>query len=240
MSLLCFLSPQRSAATYVMAQLAVLMAGLLLIAESKASDEVDRSALQGFLSKYVPSGSDASKSSTRDYDKFITPKFNRVKHGNVPDALSYFKDLPEHGPREESQAVQKLLANGSNNPTSVFAIGIGLLSLLTMLVVHLRRGMQSAANLASSGGHGLDMPMNTSPSLGDNVMEMKSHDQDLKNSSAVFETRALHTVNSSSVGWGQLSSKHSRPKTVCCAERRPPLHNRRRRVGVVMMGRKFE
>jgi YebC/PmpR family DNA-binding regulatory protein len=100
--------------------------------------------------------------------------------------------------------------------------------------------MQSAANLASSGGLGLDMPMNTSPTLGDNVMEMKSHDQDLKNRAAVFETRALHTVNSSSVGWVQLSSKHSRPKSVCYAERRPPLHNQRRRVGVVMMGRKFE
>ena len=89
-----------------MVQFAQLMARLLLIAQLKASNEADRSALQGFLTKYVPSGSDASKSSTRDYDKFITPKFNRVKHGNVPDASSYFKDLPEHGPREESQVVQ--------------------------------------------------------------------------------------------------------------------------------------
>merc|ERR1712224_988278 len=59
----------RSAASILMAQLAVLLAGLLLIAESQASDVADRSTLQGFLSK-------------SDYDKFITPNLNRVKHGN--------------------------------------------------------------------------------------------------------------------------------------------------------------
>lgn len=52
-----------------MAQLAVLMAGLLLIAESQASDMADRSTLQGFLIKYVPSGSAASQSSMRQDSK---------------------------------------------------------------------------------------------------------------------------------------------------------------------------
>jgi len=37
-----------------MAQFAVLIAGLLVIAESQANDVADSSALQGFLSKYVP------------------------------------------------------------------------------------------------------------------------------------------------------------------------------------------
>merc|ERR1719443_120917 len=125
MSLLCFLSPQRSAATYVMAQLAVLMAGLLLIAESKASDEVDRSALQGFLSKYVPSGSDASRSSTRDYDKFITPKFNRVKYGKGFDASSYLKNHVDHGPATDA-FIQRLNVYVDHEeiagPNSPFAI----------------------------------------------------------------------------------------------------------------------
>ena len=100
-----------------MAQVLVLMAALLLIAESQASDVADRSTHQGFLSKYVPSGSDASQSSMSDYDSFITPNF------------------------------------------IVFAsVFIGLISLLTMLVIRLRRGLQPATTFASSGGLGLDMP----------------------------------------------------------------------------------
>merc|ERR1719258_259084 len=35
----------------------VLMAGLLVLVESQASDVADRSTLNGFLSKYMPSGS---------------------------------------------------------------------------------------------------------------------------------------------------------------------------------------
>merc|ERR1719271_1626507 len=57
---------------------------IVFIAESQASDEADRSTHQGFLSNQVPSGSDVSQSSLSDYDKFITPNFNRVKHGNGP------------------------------------------------------------------------------------------------------------------------------------------------------------
>merc|ERR1719311_579935 len=89
-----------------MAQLWQLIAGLLLIAESKASNEADRSALQDFLSKHVPSGSDASRSSTRDYSNFITPKFNRVKYGYGPDASSHFKNSAVHGPATD--AIQRL------------------------------------------------------------------------------------------------------------------------------------
>ena len=81
-----------------MAQVVVLMAGMLFIAESQSSDEADRSTHQGFLSNHVPSGSDLSQSSMSDYDNFITPNFNRVKHGNGPDALSYHNNPAEHGP----------------------------------------------------------------------------------------------------------------------------------------------
>ena len=56
----------------------MLMATLWLIAESQASDMADRSALKGFLSKYLPPRSDAPKSSMGNYDKLIIPNF---KHG---------------------------------------------------------------------------------------------------------------------------------------------------------------
>ena len=81
-----------------MAQLTVLMAGLLFLVESQASDVADRSTLQGFLSKYMPSGSDAPRSSMSDYDKFITPNLNRVKHGNGAEALSNRNNIAEPGP----------------------------------------------------------------------------------------------------------------------------------------------
>lgn len=79
-----------------MAQLAVLVAGLLFV--SHASDAADRStlpALQGFLSKYLPSGPDAPKSSMNEYDKFITLNINRVKSG--PLSNSYLADLENVG-----------------------------------------------------------------------------------------------------------------------------------------------
>merc|ERR1719389_154737 len=91
--------------------------------------------------------------------------------------------------REGKQAVQKLLANDSMNPISSYAIGIGLLSLVAMLGVRLRRGLQPATVLASSGGHGPLMPMNTASALGDNVMEMKTQDPHVSYNAAVLETR---------------------------------------------------
>merc|ERR1719353_708927 len=189
-----------------MAQLAVLVAGLLLITESKASDVADRSTLQGFLSKYVPSGSDASKSSMSDYDKLITPNLNRVTHGNALGASTAMasargepsisiKDFhsPKIADREDKQG-----ANDSYNPMTLSVVGIGLVSLMTMLGVRLRRGLQP------TGGLGLDMPMNMVSAPGHNVMEMKSQDSNIN-------------VNSGRVGWGQLPSNNSRPQTLCCA-----------------------
>merc|ERR1719182_64962 len=101
-------------------------------------------------------------------------------------------DPPKIASREEKQAAQKLLANSNNSPISLSAIGIGLLSLVTIHVVRLRRGLQPATILASSDGLGFDMPMYTKSALGDNVMEMKSQDSNVK-------------VNSGRVGWGQQS-----------------------------------
>ena len=82
-ALLYFLSLHRSAASSGMARLAVSMATLLLIAESQTSDVADRSAFQGFLSKYMPSRSDVPKSSMGHYDKLVIPNF---KHGHGSDA----------------------------------------------------------------------------------------------------------------------------------------------------------
>ena len=81
-----------------MTQLILLMAGLLFLVESQASDVADRSTLQGFLSKYTPAGSDVPRSSMSEYQKFITPNLNRVRHGNGAEALSSHKNLVELGP----------------------------------------------------------------------------------------------------------------------------------------------
>jgi len=141
-----------------MVQLAVLMAGLLLIAESQASEE-------GFLSK-----SDATKSSMTEYDKFITATVNR---GTGPDALAHHNNPAEHGPeREEKQAVQKMLADDSSSPFSVSAIGVALFSLVSMIGVGIRRKFQQATVVSSSGSEP-DMPINTAPALGDNVNDRR-------------------------------------------------------------------
>ena len=164
-----------------MAQRAVLVAGLLLIAESQASDEADRSTHQGFLS---------------NYDNFITPNFNRVKQGNGPDALSFapngastkpvrggrpkdfgfLKDLglekpswlPDFGgadekPKEEKPAAKKWFFDNSN-PLGLSALSVALLSLAGLLGVRMRRGVQSAADLA--------MPM--AQASVDNILELKA------------------------------------------------------------------
>jgi acetyl esterase/lipase len=241
-------------------RITAIMAGLLFLVESEASDVAHRSALQGFLSKYTPAGADAPRSSMSDYDKFITPNLNRVKHEKGAEALASHNDLAEPGlgmgvrpftivndkpvphptaqvedsmafttareepsistedfnpptiaDREEKQAVQKLVTNDSSNPMTLSAIGIGLLSLAMMLGVRLRRGLQPASILASSGGLGPVRPINTASDLGDYVMEMKSQDPNINFSAAMLETRPMHKVNSSRVGWGQLSSQNSQP-----------------------------
>merc|ERR1719201_1797470 len=164
-----------------MAQLTVLMTGLLFLVESPANDMADRSTLQGFL----------SKSSMSDYDKFISPNLNRVKPGNGAEVLSSTKDF---NPPMEKQAVQKLVTNNSSNSITLSAIGIGLLSLAMMLGLRLRRGLQPATALATSGGLGPLIPANTA-------------------SATVLETTAALNVKTDRVGWGQLSSHTSRTLT---------------------------
>ena len=123
-----------------MAQVVVLMAGLLLIAESQASDLADRSKPQGFLSKYVPSGTDASQAS--EVADRSTPRGFLSKY--VPSG---------------SDASQSSMSDYDSFITPNFIVFASvLISLLTMLVIRLRRGLQPATTFASSGGLGLDMP----------------------------------------------------------------------------------
>jgi len=133
------------------------------------------------------------QSSMRGYDKFVTPNLQNVKHENGLGARGEASNIAD---REEQQTVQKLLANDSMDSISLFAIGIGLLSLVTMLGVRMHRGLQPATILAT--------PLNTSSALGDNAMEMKSQDSSVKYSAA-------------GAGWGQLSSQNSNPLTPCYA-----------------------
>jgi len=128
-----------------MVLLVTLVAGLLVVAESQASDAADRSHTQGFLSK-LP-GADASQNSLGDYGQFITPNLNHMKS-------------PSISTKEEGKAVQKVLASDNGTPMSLYAIGVVFLTFVTMLGARMRRGVQPANILA--------------PGLGDNLMEMKS------------------------------------------------------------------
>jgi len=157
-----------------MAQLTVLMAGLLLLVESQASDVADRSTLQGFLSK-------------SDYDKFITPNVNRMKHGNDLGA-SPFTVVDDKPIFQSSTQVQN-----SSDPISLSIFGIGLVSFVTMLGLNLWRALQPAT-----------IPTDTVSASGGQVMEMKAQDSNVK-------------ANSNRVGWGQLSSQSSIPLTLCYA-----------------------
>jgi len=121
-----------------MAQFAVLVAGLLLVAESQAGDV-------GFL----------PKSSLNDYDKFITPT---ASHLTIAD------DKPVLHPTTQGQDfdLPKTAANGNNTPITLSAIGVGLLALATMLGVRIVRGSRPATILAS-GGADKNMEMKSDP-----------------------------------------------------------------------------
>jgi len=106
------------------------------------------------------------------YDKFITPNLHQVKQANGVRAAKDF-DLPKIAEKEDN----------------TFAIGVGLLSLVTMLGVGIRRALQPATVLASNGAL-----------LGDNNMEMESQGAAARK-----------------VGWGQPSFQNTPPPTLCYA-----------------------
>jgi hypothetical protein len=190
-----------SASGIVMALLVALVAGLLVLVESQAHDEVGRSSPQEFLSK------------------FITPNLKHMQHGNGPDALSAADDTQYvtaareesvMNTKDEERAVQKLLASGTNSThITLSAIGIGFLALAAMLGARLRR-----RQAISSGGLGSDLSMNMEPVLRDNLMEMNPQGLQM-NSAAALETKHPGEETSRRVGWSQLSSQNSEPLTVC-------------------------
>jgi len=88
------------------------------------------------------------------FSKFVLPAVSNVKHGNGPDALSSHHNSPaEYSPAtDEQQAAQKLLANTSNMPMTLSAIGVALFSLATMLGARLWR------QTPASGDNNMELP----------------------------------------------------------------------------------
>jgi hypothetical protein len=111
---------------------------------------------------------------------------------------------------EEKEAVQDLLDNDSIKPITLSVIGVGLLSLVMVLGVRMRRGLQQTTVIASNGA---DMPSNSA-----SAMEMKSQDPNINYSAAAFNSS--QQMSSQMVGGGQMSSQNSPPLTLCYAE--PP------------------
>merc|ERR1719271_201210 len=70
----------------------------MLVLESRASDVVDRSMQQGFLSKYMPSGFVALKRSKSDYESTYGTYHNRLAlQGPATDAIQYLNANRDHG-----------------------------------------------------------------------------------------------------------------------------------------------
>jgi len=158
-----------------MAPLTPLMAGFFMFAGAHGSDVADRPMHQGFLSQYM--GSDTSKTSLDDYNNFVTPQFNHMKHG------------PKIVDKEEQRAVQKVLATDNSMRIGMSAIGVSLLTLAAMLGVRMRRGQQQATAFASSGGHQSDISIALEPAAASNILELKTQESTVR----------------SQVGWSQQS-----------------------------------
>lgn len=73
-----------------MLQFVALVAGLLMASDAQVSNMADDAKLHGFLSGHMPVRSG-------DYDKFVIPNLNSIKHASRPNVLSYGKDPAVHG-----------------------------------------------------------------------------------------------------------------------------------------------
>jgi len=102
----------------------------------------------------APKKSSGGYSFKNPFSKFVLPAVSNVKHGNGPDALSSHHNSPtEYSPAtDEQQAAQKLLANTSNMPMTLSAIGVALFSLATMLGARLWR------QTPASGDNNMELP----------------------------------------------------------------------------------
>lgn len=153
-----------------MARLVVItvVTGFLAGAESQVSDMVDRSEQQGFLSKYMPSRSDASKASLGDYDKFVVPNFNHMKQGVKP--LANTKDFEPSTVigKEEQRAAEKMLAHDSSRSISISAIGVMVLTLVTLFGIRVRRELDKVVIFTPGSGESM------APASDSNALEMKA------------------------------------------------------------------
>jgi len=112
-------------------------------------------------------------------------------------------DFSETAGKEEEKAAQKLFANGNYTPITLSAIGVGVLALVMMLGVRMRRGFSPSTVFANTGALGSDMSENMAPGLDDNLLEMKPQGTSSNNmwQPAVFfidpktPPRALTAVN---------------------------------------------
>jgi hypothetical protein len=75
---------------------------------------------------------------------------------------------------EEDKDVQKLFTNESNMPIGLSVIGIAFLSFAVMVGVRMRRGVQPAIALASSGGNGIDMSLPLATVSSNNTWDLMS------------------------------------------------------------------
>jgi hypothetical protein len=153
-----------------MARLVVItvVTGLLAGAESQVSDMVDRSEQQGFLSKYMPSRSDASKASLGDYDKFVVPNLNHMKQGVKPLANTKDFELSTIIDKEEQRAAEKMLAHDSSRSISISAIGVMVLTLVTLLGIRVRRELDKVVIFTPGSGESM------APASDSNALEMKA------------------------------------------------------------------
>merc|ERR1719174_3106604 len=121
----------------------------------------------------------ARANDTADYSKFMAPGAStKLVRGGRPKDFGFLKDLglekptwlPDFGgdksaekPKEEKQAAKKWFFDNSN-PLGLSALSVALLTLAGLLGVRMRRGVQSAADLA--------MPM--AQASVDNILELKA------------------------------------------------------------------
>merc|ERR1719311_1582536 len=140
-------------------------------------------------------GSDASKTSLGDYNKFVMHRFSHMAHAGAPDAPSHHS-----GPAEHGHAIYDSQQVNSSMPLGLSAIGVALLTLAAMLGVRMRRGLQQATAFASGGGHESDMSVVLASTSADGLLELKMQQSTIR-----------------SFGWSQQSSKDSRPMTLSYA-----------------------
>jgi len=120
--------------------------------------------------------------------KFITPNLKHMQAGGGLDAQTVGK--------EEEKVAQSMLADDSNMPSSISAVGVALVSLAAMVGLTLGALVPLPSRLR---GLESDMSVPLASNLEGSAMEL--------------EARGSAT-NSRRAGWGQMSSQNSRPLTL--------------------------